>query len=63
MRDNFLDYNNPTYLRDNFFSDDSWRHVDRTFKCHVCGKVWSQQVIQPTTITCPFCEEAEHEQR
>lgn len=37
------------------------RHIDITFKCKVCGKVWAQPVIEGNTISCPHCEdECEH---
>ena len=29
----------------------------RTFKCQYCGKVYSLQVIEGNTITCPDCED------
>ncbi len=59
MRDNFLDTNNPRYLHDNFFSDDRWRHVARTFKCYVCCKVWAQEVYPGKIPICPYCNDEE----
>lgn len=45
------------YLNDNYFIDNSWRHVDRTFKCRECGKVWAQEVQPGHPPTCPFCND------
>ena len=42
------------------------RHLDRTYRCTDCGKVWAQPVVHTgwrgNTISCPYCE-AENEQQ